>query len=240
MNRENVLFLVIGLLIGSFVASHFAVHMNRNLAAPAGAESAAGLPANHPAVGDGDETDRQQLLATAEQVGGEARKAPDNFDAQVRAAEAYFRAGSYEDSIDFMTRANKLRPDDYQTVFNLGQVYSAAKRFEDAERWFTAALDKRPEDCEARSELAYTFYMRKPGQPDKAIAELRRCLQTDPNNAHSLYNLAVMLMETKKYDESEATLARLEQADPTYQQLPLLREELRKARAGTQTKSPTD
>ncbi|HEX8117850.1 MAG TPA: tetratricopeptide repeat protein [Pyrinomonadaceae bacterium] len=244
MNRENVLFSLVGLLLGYIVAFHLVVYVNMNQAAPAaGAASNASaaasgeMPADHPAV---SEADRQRLQAAAEQAGNDARKSPDDFDAQVKAAEAHFRAGGFEDAIDFMTRANKLRPEDYETVVGLGQVYSAAGRFEDAGRWFTAALAKRPDDCEVRSDLAYTFYKRRPSQPDKAIAELRRCLQSDPNNSHGLYNLAILLMETKRYDESEATLARLEKADPTYEELPRLREELKKARAGSQTKAPTD
>ena len=244
MNRENVLFSVIGLLLGYVVAFHLVVYVNQSQVAPAAAatatESAEGLPADHPAVSGEGGADKQRLLASAEQAAGDARKQPDNFAAQLKAAEGYFEAGSFEDAIDYMTRANKLRPDDYDTVVRLGNVYSSAGRFDDAARWYTAALAKRPDDCDARSELALTFYMRKPSQPEKAITELRRCLQTDPNHVPSLHNLTLMLMETKQYAESETTLARLEKADPTYEQLPRLREELRKARAGSQPKAPTD
>lgn len=242
MNRENVLFSVVGLLLGYVVAFHLVVYVNQRQPAPAASasESAEGLPADHPGVGGASGADRQRLLAAAESAAGDARKAPDNFDAQLRAAEIYFQAGSFEDAIDFMTRANKLRPDDYDTVVALGHAYSSAGRFDDAARWYTAALAKRPDDCDARSEFALTFYLRKPSQPEKAIAELRRCLQTDPNHVPSLHNLARMFMETKQYAESETTLARLEKADPTYEQLPRLREELRKARTGAQQKSPTD
>jgi hypothetical protein len=59
-----------------------------------------------------------------------------------------------------------------------------------------------------------------------------------------------MLLETKQYAESATTLARLERADPAYDQLPRLRDEVEKARAGAsspapgggdaQKKSPTD
>ena len=242
MNRENVLFSVVGLLLGYVIAFHLVVYVNQNqpaAAAPAGA-SAEGLPADHPAVGGEGGADRQKLLAAAEEAAGAARKAPDDFDAQMKAAEGFYRAGSFEDAIDFMTRANKLRPDDYDTVVRLGTVYASAGRFEDAARWYTAALAKRPDDCDARSELALTFFMRQPRQTEKAITELRRCLQSDPNHLHSLHNLALLLLETKQFEESEATIARLEQADPGYPQLQLLREELRKARAGSQAKSPTD
>ena len=240
MSRENVLFSLIGLLLGYVIAFHLVVYVNMNQAAPAASAPAeGGLPADHPSVGD-DAADRQRALADAEKAAGEARKSPDDFDAQTRAAEGYFQAGSFEDAIDFYTRANKLRPDDYDTVIRLGNVYSSAGRFEDAARWYTAALAKRPEDCDARSELALTYFLREPRQTEKAVGELRRCLDRDPNHIPSLHNLALMLMETKQYAESEATLARLEKLDPTYEDLPRLRERLRAARSGSQQKSPTD
>ena len=243
MNRENVLFSVVGLLLGYVVAFHLVVYVNQGQPAPAAAgagESAAGLPADHPSAAGEGGADRQRLLAAAEESARAAREKPDDFDAQLTAAEGFFRAGSFEDAIDFMTRANKLRPDDYDTVVKLGNVYSAAARFEDAARWYTAALAKRPDDCDTRSELALTFFLRKPSQPDKAITELKRCLDKEPSHVPSLHNLARMFMETKRYADSEAALARLEQAEPSYPQLPLLREELRKARAGAQPKSPAD
>jgi tetratricopeptide (TPR) repeat protein len=242
MNRENVLFSVVGLLLGYVVAFHLVVYVNQNqpATAAAAAEAAAGMPANQTGGAGQGGANRQRLLAEAEQAAGAARKEPDNFEAQMKAAEGYFEAGSFEDAIDFMTRANKLRPDNYDTVVRLGNVYSSAGRFEDAARWYSAALAKRPDDCDARSELALTFFMRKPSQPAQAITELRRCLANDPNHVPSLHNLTLMLLETKQYAESENTLARLEKADPTYAQLPRLREEIRKARAGSQPKSPTD
>jgi Tfp pilus assembly protein PilF len=103
-----------------------------------------------------------------------------------------------------------------------------------------------------RSELALTYFMRTPRQSDKAIAELRRALEIDPNHVPSLHNLTIMLLETKQFAESQSVLARLERADPTYDDLPRLREEVEKARKGAASdssaagdskarkKSPTD
>ena len=243
MNRENILFAVVGLMLGYIIAFHLVVHINQTQtatpAAGGAAAAAEALPAGHPSVAGEGGAERQQALAAAGQAAEQARREPESFDAQFRAGESYFRAGSFEDAIDFMTRANKLRPDDYDTLVRLGNVYSSAGRFEDAARWYTAALAKRPDDSDARSELALTFYMRKPSQPDKAIAELRKSLEADPNHVPSLHNLTLMLLETKQFAESETTLARLEKADPTYEQLPRLREEVRKAR-GSQGKSSAD
>jgi Flp pilus assembly protein TadD len=253
MTRENILFSAVGLLLGYVIAFHLVVYVNQSQPAPAaaaGVAAAEGLPADDPSGAGAAE--RQRLLSAAEESARAARENPQDFGAQMKAAEGFFQAGSFEDAIDFMTRANKLRPDDYNTVVRLGTVYSSAGRFEDAARWYGAALEKKPEDCDARSELALTYFMRKPSQPEKAVAELRRCLEDDPNHVPSLHNLTLMLLETRQYAESETALARLERADPTYDQLPRLRDEVEKARAGAQgpasggsgggaqKKSPTD
>jgi tetratricopeptide (TPR) repeat protein len=253
MNRENILFSAVGLLLGYVIAFHLVVYINQSHAtqtAAAGVAQGEGLPADHPSVAGADAAERERLLAAAEEAARAARENPDDFDAQLRAAEGFFDAGSFEDAIDFMTRANRLRPDDYRTIVRLGTVYSSARRFEDAARWYEAALAKRPDDCDTRSELALTYFMRQPSQPDKAVAELRRSLEINPAHVPSLHNLTLMLLETKKYAESASVLARLEQADPTYEQLPRLREEVERARSGpdapaaagggAQKKSPTD
>ncbi len=242
MNRENILFSVVGVLLGYVVAFHLVVYVNQGQAArnaSAGAVAAGeGLPADGTAAGGVDAAERQRLLASAEESARAARENPQDFDAQLSAAEGYFRAGSFEDAIDFMTRANKLRPDDYDTVVKLGNVYSSARRFDDAARWYTAALAKKPDDCDTRSELALTYFMREPSQPEKAVAELRRALEFDPKHVPSLHNLTLMLLETKQFAESETMLARLESADPTYEQLPRLRDEVQKARSGAAVSAP--
>ncbi|HEY0172044.1 MAG TPA: tetratricopeptide repeat protein [Pyrinomonadaceae bacterium] len=241
MSRENILFSVVGVLLGYVIAFHLVVYVNQGHAAqsPASAAGAAeGLAADLPPDGGADAAERQRMLALAEESAREARENPEDFSTQLRAAEGYFRAGSFEDAIDFMTRANKLRPDDYDTVVKLGNVYSSARRFDDAARWYTAALAKKPDDCDTRSELALTYFMREPSQPEKAVAELRRALEFDPNHVASLHNLTLMLLETKQFAESETTLARLERADPTYEQLPRLRGEVEKARSGAGVSTP--
>jgi tetratricopeptide (TPR) repeat protein len=248
MNRENILSGVVGLLLGYVVAFHLVVHINQTRAAD-GLEA---LPEGHPAVAaaaGGNAKDGGRLRAAADAAARAANEAPKDFDAQVRAADAYAQASVYADAADFLVRANALRPDDYATLVKLGTVYSAAARFDDAERWYRAALDKRPDDLDARSELALTYFMRTPPQSERAVAELRRNLETDPYHLPSLHNLTLMLLETKRLDEAEATLDRLEKAKPDYEQLPQLRAEVEKARRAARApdsaskgakKSPTD
>jgi tetratricopeptide (TPR) repeat protein len=239
MTRENILFAVIGLLFGYLVAFHLVVYVNQNqparVASASTADSSGNLPPDHPAVPSNDVKDRQRLQSAAERAAQTARSDPQNFDAQVAAANAYFQAGAFDQAIEYLSRANKLRPDDYDTMVRLGNVYSSAEQFDDAEKWYKAALSKKPDDCDTRSELALTYYLRTPKQTDKAIAELKHSLEINPNHVPSLHNLSLMLIEQKQFAEAEATLARLEKAEPGYEQLPQLREELDKAKRGATT-----
>ena len=68
MNRENVLFAVVGLLLGYVVAFHLVVYVNQGQSAPAAAPAglaAEGLPADDPSAAGGGGADRQRLLAAA-------------------------------------------------------------------------------------------------------------------------------------------------------------------------------
>jgi tetratricopeptide (TPR) repeat protein len=243
MTRENVLFVVVGLLLGYVVAFHLVVYVNQNEAAGGPRAASAGLPEDHPQMPTNEVKERQRLESAAAEAALAARDDAQDFDAQLRAGRAALRARDYEGAIDFLTRANQLRPEDYDTLVELGHANNGAQRFDTAERWYLAALKKRPDDGNVRSELAATYYFRQPPQPEKAIAVLRETLERDPTHVASLHNLAYLLIETRKLDEAEETLTRLERAEPSYPQLPGLREELEKARAagdeGAQ-KSPAD
>src|SRR5579885_520437 len=236
MTRENVLFAIIGLLFGYLVAFHLVVYVNQNqparVASASAADSSGDLPPDHPAVPSNDVKDRHRLQSAAERAAQTARQDPQNFDAQMAAANAYFQAEAFDQAIEFLTRANKLKPDDYDTMVRLGNVYSSEEKFDDAEKWYKAALAKKPVDCDTRSELALTYYLRTPKQTDKAIAELKHSLEINPNHVPSLHNLSLMLIEQRQFPEAEAMLARLEKAEPGYEQLPQLREELDKAKRG--------
>jgi tetratricopeptide (TPR) repeat protein len=243
MTKENVLFIIVGLLLGYVLAFHLVVYVNQNEAAADMAQGGAGVPADQAAVPTNDVKERQRLQSAAEEAARAARGDAQNFDAQRKAARAFLDARDFEGAIDFLTRANKLRPDDYETLVQLGHANNAARRHDTAERWFLAALAKRPDDGDVRTELAATYYFRDPPQPDKAMAVLRETLERNPAHIASLHNLAYLLIESKQLEEAEEMLTRLERADPSYPQLPGLREELRKARSGAPgdaTKSPAD
>src|SRR5947209_10105667 len=255
MNRENILFAAVGLLLGYLIAFHLVVYVNQNQpvrrVAAADEEQAGGLPPDHPALPADGTKDNQRSQSSIEHATRGARQDPKDFDAQVEAGTASLEAGQAEDAIDFFTKANQLKPGDFDTLVKLGNANFEAERYEVAERWFNEALAKKSDAVDVRSDLGLTYFLRKPPQPERAVAEFRRALEYDPEHVPTLHNLTLVLAKTGDLDGAEATFARLEKLNPQNDNLAQLREELDKSRRGADSstngdggkarkKSPTD
>src|SRR5689334_8930412 len=111
MSRENILFGVVGLLLGYVIAFHLVVHINQTRPDAAGGA----LPAGHPALagaegGAGD--DEQRLKSAASAAARAAEDSPKDFDAQMKAALTYMDMSEFDDAAVFLERANALRPED--------------------------------------------------------------------------------------------------------------------------------
>lgn len=250
MNKENVLYTVIGLLLGYVVAFTFVTYVNRretlNLA-----QGAAGRGGNLSPNNSGGPED-EALRAQVEQASARARENKDDFDAQLTAAELHARVGQFEESIDFLTRANELRPDDYEVVVGLGNLNYESRRWEMAERWYKEALKKRPDDVNVRTDLGLTFFLRQPSDIESALTEFRQSLQRDPRHELTLQNMTVVLtrkasIETeaaparkKSLEEAEQMLAKLQTVNPNNEALPNLRDAVERARSSLTTPAGTD
>jgi Flp pilus assembly protein TadD len=155
MSRENLLFGIIGILLGFIVGFMFASSMSQRTQT-AGASTSQALPADHPPVTGSQnpsanpEAARAMVTADIEK----ARNEPKNFDAQITAAKHFYEIGRYDGAIEFLLKANQLKPTDYNTVVSLGMVNFQAGHFEPAEKWLTAALKMKPDDEQVRETLA--------------------------------------------------------------------------------------
>jgi tetratricopeptide (TPR) repeat protein len=153
MSRENLLFGIIGILLGFIVGFMFASSMSQKMQTTA--SMSLPMPSDHPPVGAqnaGGNPDavRAQVTADIEK----ARNEPKNFDAQVKAAELFWRIGRFDQAIEFLLKANELKPTDYNTVVTLGMVNYQAGHLEPAEKWLTAAQKMKPDDEQVRETLA--------------------------------------------------------------------------------------
>lgn len=147
MNRENLLFAIIGILLGFIVGFMFASSMSQRVAQNQTASASQNLPADHPPVGGaqggGDPSAMRQQVT--EQI-QKARNEPTNFEAQVTAAQLFYQIERYDQAIEFLLKANQLKPTDYETVANLGLVNLDAGHFDQAEKWYRAAAKMKPDD----------------------------------------------------------------------------------------------
>jgi tetratricopeptide (TPR) repeat protein len=236
MNKENILFGIIGLLLGLIVGFMFANSVNQQammtaaVAGGGGMKQNSSLPPGHPEV-PGGATSEQAAATSMPEVQAAVDKAkqnPNDFDAQIKAAEVYYQIGRYEGAIEYLRRANQIKPDHYETIVNLGNSYFDSSDYAEAEKWYTAALAKKADDVNARTDLGLTFIFRDPPNYDRAIQEFQRSLAVNPTHVQTLQNLTVAY--TKKGDAAQAkqTLARLETADATNSAIPKLRDEIGK------------
>jgi len=152
MNRENLLFAIIGLLLGFIVGFMFASSMSQRAAQ--NQTAAQNLPADHPPVGGQNAPDpaamREQVTAQI----AKARNEPQNFEAQVNAANLYYQIQRYDQAIEYLLKANQLKPADYDTVALLGVVNLDAGHYDQAEKWYRAALKMRSDDVRVLAGLA--------------------------------------------------------------------------------------
>lgn len=195
-------------------------------ATPSAMNSNSAVPPGHPDVNgnSGGGGMQPQVQAAIEK----ARAEPDNFEAQMKAAEMYYQIQRFEGAVEFLKQANKLKPDDYETIVNLGNSYFDAAKYEEAEKWYSAALVKKPDDVNVRTDLGLTFMFRQPPNYDRAIQEFAKTLEKEPNHPQALQNLTVAY--TKKDDPAKAneTLARLQSVDSSNPAISKLREDIKK------------
>lgn len=231
MKKNNILFAVAGLVAGLVIGFMFANSINKNAAtaapAPTEMQSNSNLPPGHPDIGKGTGTSapgamQPEVTAAIEK----ADRSPKDFDAQVAAADAHNKIDRFDDAIKYLTAANKIKPDDRETIVRLGNANFDADHCEEAEKWYAAALAKKADDVDVRTDLGLTFVFREPPNYDRAIVEFERSLTYDPNRTQTLQNLTVAY--TKKGDaaKANASLAKLERADPTNTSIAKLREEI--------------
>ena len=184
MNRENLLFSIIGLLLGFIFGFIFASTMSQRAAAPTAPPLSAGqtLPPDHPAISQtGDaQQDPQQMIAQVQTAITKARNDPKDFDAQITAAKLEYQVQRYDEAVEFLLKANQIRPDDYNVLAMLGEANAEGGHYDQAATWYKAALAKRPGDISVLASIAFLQLQKGDAkEAEKAITNLEKA---DPSN----------------------------------------------------------
>ena len=237
MNKDNILFAVVGLLAGLIIGFMFANSINKQaVASPVASsdmKSNSNVPPGHPDIPPGATAPGSGAPGAPGAINPEiqasiekAKQAPNDFDAQVKAAEAYYQIERFDDAISYLKKANQLKPDDREIIVHLGNANFDGNHYDEAEKWYTTALAKKPDDVNVRTDLGLTYVFRDPPNYDRAIQEFNKSLETDPNHVQTLQNLTVAF--TKKGDaaKAKATLAKLQAVDASNSALTKLKEDI--------------
>lgn len=177
MNRENLLFAIIGVLLGFIVGFMLASSMSTKMNAPAPTTMTGNgpMPADHPPLGAQGQRDPQQTREEVTAKLERAKNEPKNFEAQIEAARLHYQINRYDQSIEYLLKANELRPTDYETVVTLGLVNLDAKHYETAEKWYRAAIKMNGDDVRALAGLAEATLQKGDAKAgEQAIAQLEK------------------------------------------------------------------
>jgi tetratricopeptide (TPR) repeat protein len=235
VNKDNILFGIIGLLAGVIIGYLVTSSINRSvpIATPAGppgvtANPSVELPPDHPPTGGGGAAGGGMQGEVAAAI-DRARNEPNDFAAQMKAAGLYYQIKRYESALEFYERAQKIKPNDFDTLTSLGNVTFDLNRYPEAARWYEQALKLRPNDANVRTDLGLTYFLREPRDLDRAISTYRASLGYDPRHEKTLQNLITALLEKGDAASAHGFLGKLEQVNPNNEALAQFR-----ARLGSQ------
>ena len=179
MTRENILFAIIGILLGFIVGFMLASSMSQKQAMQQASMGTQAMPADHPPVGAQGTQDPQAVRERVTASLDKARSEPQNFEAQIEAANLYYQIQRYDDAIEFLLKANQLKPADYRTVTLLGMVNLDAGHYDTAEKWYRTAMKMKSDDVMVLSGLAAaTLEKRDAKAAEEAIAQLEKVSPT--------------------------------------------------------------
>lgn len=220
MTRDNVLFGIVGLLVGLIVGFLAANNINRSaISQPNAAQMQTAATA--PFAGQQTQTvdikeqipSGKPLPEVAEKI-DKAKNEPNNLDAQIEAGNLYVKIKSFDRAQEFYTRAAQLNPIDYEKIVAVGNGFFDSGNFDKAEKWYEQALAKKPDDVNVRTDLGITFVERANPDLDRAIKEFQTSLQSNPKHEQTLYNLGIAYFKKGNFDEAQKVLSRLETVNP--------------------------
>lgn len=232
MNKDNILYAITGIIAGLIIGFLFANSYMRSELATGNVSAATAMPSNsNMPVGHPDISGQQQsspISPDFQPAIDTAKANPTNFEAQMKAAELLNQSEKYDEAIEFLKVANKLKPDDYETIVNLGNVSFDSGKFDEAEKWYLVALEKKNDDTNVRTDLGLSFVFREKPNYDRAIQEFNVVLEQNPNHIQALQNSIVAYLKKGDALKAKENLAKLESVDPKNRALPSLKEQLNK------------
>lgn len=229
MNKQNILFGIIGVLAGFIIGFFFANSINRNAALqPAITQSLSNSQVNPQTQSAASVKDSQNgaMIPEVSQTLDNAQQNPNDFDAQIKAGQMYLKIQNTQKADEFFKRAVAAHKDTFEDLTVLGNAFFDVKNYEEAEKWYSQALVKNPDDVDVRTDLGSTFMERPQPDLDRAITEYRTSLSKNPKHESTLFNLSLALMRKGDVQGARETLNQLGTVNPNSPLISKLKERL--------------
>ncbi len=155
MTRENLLFAIIGILLGFIVGFMFASSMSQKHAAQQAAGGSQTMPADHPPRWRAKYVQIRRQCASRSLL--RSRRHATNRTISKRRSKrlsSTTRSSATIRRSSILLKANQLKPTDYRTVVILGMVNLDAGHYDTAEKWYRAAMKMKQDDVMVLAGLA--------------------------------------------------------------------------------------
>jgi tetratricopeptide (TPR) repeat protein len=180
-----------------------------------------------------------------------ADQSPQDAELQKKVGQGLLMYASETGNASYLTagarilkRAHELDPKDYKITVMAGDAQFLVERqgggdarlITEARQLYEVALAAKPEDPIVRTKLGLTYFYDTPPNPQRAIGEYKRALQSDPRMEMTIQSLAAALIEAGGLDEAARRIDELEKVNPSNTELAGLRAQLEQKRNAAKEK----
>ena len=130
-----------------------------------------------------------------------------------------FQCGKYNDAIEKLNQSLELKKDWEIPYFYRGAANQALENYDEAILDYTKALEYNIKMTDAYYNRAKIILSRKDIEnPDinRAVEDLKKALELDPNFSEALYAMAAALKKQEKYNECLSYLNRVLELQPDF------------------------
>jgi tetratricopeptide (TPR) repeat protein len=247
VTKHNVLYTIIGLLLGFIIGFIFANQVNRgpsdsvrqaarqpSTPAPPGPNDAPS-PGGNAQGGPSQEEIREAI--TKADARPEDVALQRNFGMVLyRYANQTRNAALLPDVARMLKRAYQADAKDRDLAVTLGNVLfdlgqaTDPSYFKEARDYYQKALELKADDANVRTDLGLTYYFGQPSDPQRAIAEYRKSLAIDPRHEPTLQNLSAALITMGQTAEAQKMIDQLSALNPQNPALSDLRAQMAQSR----------
>lgn len=175
--KTNGSILLIGLLIGlvgGFKLANAKHRREQTNAINAQAAKAAANLGSNAAAGSADPHGAGQSQNQVNEVIERARNNPNDYEAQIEAADQYLQIQRPQIAMEFLAQALKLKPTDPRAMSAQSTAYLVMGNFEESAQWARKALAQKPDDIGSKLLLALSLIegRKNLAEAEKLLTEL--------------------------------------------------------------------